>query len=355
MINVTDKTIFNSKKIVLLEESAKIITELKLKNKRIGLCHGGFDLLHPGHIKHFESAKENCDLLFVSVTSDRFVSLRKGSGRPVFNEQLRAYSIATLEAVDYVVISDFEKGVQIIETLQPNYYFKGPDYIGKNTSGINMEREAISRVGGEIRYTNDPKLSTTEIIDYIKNELDVKEILLVIDRDGTIIKNDDFLGKNENWKRELEYNDEVINLISHLQTKNKTTKIVVSNQAGVARGYFNTKLVEEINDTIDEELKKRGILINSWQFCPDVDSKYAEKKKDVINFDYDYVKEKTKRKPENSMVFDALKELGKDITKFNDIIVIGNQEDDKLLAKNINAKFIDVNEKKYKQMLIELS
>jgi len=140
-----------------------------------------------------------------------------------------------------------------------------------------------------------------------------------------------------------------------LQTKNKTTKIVVSNQAGVARGYFNTKLVEEINDTIDEELKKRGILINSWQFCPDVDSKYAEKKKDVINFDYDYVKEKTKRKPENSMVFDALKELGKDITKFNDIIVIGNQEDDKLLAKNINAKFIDVNEKKYKQMLIELS
>ena len=104
MINVTDKTIFNSKKIVLLEESAKIITELKLKNKRIGLCHGGFDLLHPGHIKHFESAKENCDLLFVSVTSDRFVSLRKGSGRPVFNEQLRAYSIATLEAVDYLVL-----------------------------------------------------------------------------------------------------------------------------------------------------------------------------------------------------------------------------------------------------------
>jgi len=166
---------FTSKKILNYPEAEKTITELKKKGKKVGLCHGGFDLLHPGHMKHFESAKKLCDVLFVSLTSDRFVAGRKGSGRPVLSEQLRAYSAACIEFVDYVVISDFEKGVEVLKRLKPSFYIKGPDFINKTTPGITAEREAIASVGGEMRYTDDPNFSTTEIIRYIKEELDRKK------------------------------------------------------------------------------------------------------------------------------------------------------------------------------------
>ena len=107
MIDIESMEPFISKKIIPSMEAEKLVSDLKKKEKKIGLCHGGFDLLHPGHIKHFESAKSLCDVLFVSVTSDKFVSERKGSGRPIFNDTLRAFSIASLEFVDYVFISNF--------------------------------------------------------------------------------------------------------------------------------------------------------------------------------------------------------------------------------------------------------
>jgi len=191
---------FASNKILSYPDAIKKIAELKKKGKKVGLCHGGFDLLHPGHMKHFESAKKLCDVLFVSITSDRFVTSRKGTGRPVFPEKLRAYSAGCVEFVDYVVVSDFEKGVEVINKLKPSYYIKGPDFINKTTPGITAEREAVASVGGETKYTDDPNLSTTEIIRYVKEELDRKKLLLIIDRDGTLIDNADFLGKNKNWK-----------------------------------------------------------------------------------------------------------------------------------------------------------
>jgi len=79
-------------KIKTLDELADIIQELKSKGHTIVHCHGGFDLLHPGHIRHFESVKRQGDILIVTVTPDEYVG--KGPGRPVFNQRLRAESIA---------------------------------------------------------------------------------------------------------------------------------------------------------------------------------------------------------------------------------------------------------------------
>lgn len=162
---------YTSDKILDIDRARKEISKIKSKNKTVGLCHGGFDLLHSGHIKHFESAKKICDYLFVSITSDKFVALLKGKGRPIFSDKLRAYSAASIEFVDYVVITDFKLGVEVINILKPSYYIKGPDYIEKHDPDINAERDAISSVGGEIRYTTEPKLSTSEIIRYIKENL----------------------------------------------------------------------------------------------------------------------------------------------------------------------------------------
>src|SRR3989344_8635732 len=105
MLIVPSINLFNSPKIISLPVAAEITKQVKMKGGTVGICHGGFDLLHPGHIKHFESAKKICDTLVVSVTSDRFVTSRKGDGRPVFAEQLRAYAIANLSVVDFVVIT----------------------------------------------------------------------------------------------------------------------------------------------------------------------------------------------------------------------------------------------------------
>ena len=355
MLKVDSINVYNSGKILSFEDSIKKIKELKAQGKKVGLCHGGFDLLHPGHVKHFESAKKLCDVLFVSITSDRFVESRKGSGRPVFPDKLRAYMAAGIIFVDYVVVTDFAKAIEILKSLKPSYYIKGPDFIHKTTPGITAEREAIKEAGGEMRYTDDPALSTTKIIDYIKNEMDIDNVLVIIDRDGTIIRNDDYLGKDRDWKEEIEFNKDVVSFIIYLQTKYKTTKIVVSNQSGIARKFFDCKRVEEINSHINSELASKGIKIDSWQYCPDVDSRFAEKQKcNGIVFDNKYIKDKTKRKPDTAMVLDALSDLKKDIKEFTKIIVIGNGNDDKGLAENLKAAFIDVNGKSYSDLVKEI-
>ncbi len=394
MLDIDSLGIYHSPKIIFMEQAAESIQQLKSQGKSVGLCNGGFDVTHPGHVKHFESAKKLCDVLVVAVTADRFVAGRKGSGRPVYTEKLRAYMISCLEFVDYVFISDFKSGIDIITALKPSSYIKGSDYISKTTPGITAEREAIQSVGGEMRYTTEPPMSTTKIIEYIKT-VDVPTLLAVIDRDGTLIKNNNFFGKNNNWMNELEFNNEVVNYLSYLQTKYKTTKVIVTNQAGVAQGLFTCQRVEEINKQIHSQLALKGIKIDNWQYCPDADKAYAEAKKNKnssrpkgrgifnvsdtpsddgeliqnnpttasggvsetneLTFDSQYVKEKTKRKPSPAMLYDALQQLNKDISNFTQVLVLGDREEDEGLAKNLKAKFIDVKGKSYEELVREFS
>lgn len=352
MLEVKNLAQYFSKKILDFDKASKKISIFKEQGKKVGLCHGGFDLIHPGHFKHFESAKKKCDILFVSLTADNFVTDRKGLGRPIYTENLRAYMVSCCEFVDFVVISNYKLGVEVIKLLKPSLYIKGPDFINKNTPGITSEREAIALVNGEMVYTTEDAMSTTAIIEYIKNVVDRKEILLIIDRDGTIIENNDFFGKDDNWKKELKYNMGVVNALSTLQAKYNTTKVVVTNQAGVARKFFDCKRVEEINRQIDLDLKWFGIEIDDWQYCPDIDSEYASLHPE-FELDKRFVKDVTKRKPSSSMVLDSLKVLGKKLESFSKVIVLGDREEDANLSKNLNAGFIDVKGKGYEELISE--
>lgn len=345
---------FSSDKIIGFGAAVKKISEFKQANKTVGLCHGGFDLLHPGHIKHLESAAKLCDYLFVSITSDRFVTARKGSGRPIFSELLRAYSVAALNFVDFVVVSDFERAVHVVERLKPSFYIKGPDFVNKTTPGITAERRAIEAAGGEVKYTADQKFSSTEIINHIKDNVKREKILLVIDRDGTLVEHVDFLGRDENWMGQVKLQKPVIDLISYVQTKYDTVKIVISNQQGVARNYFALKTVADVNGCIAEFLREKGVVIDNWQFCPDVDKVYAASANGV-QFNPDFVKDKAMRKPSPGMVLQALKELNMTLGDFDMAVVIGDSRNDAELAENINAEFIDVNSKSYEAMKKEFS
>ena len=107
-----------TKKIIELRDLIKK-TNLLRKKKKIVLCHGTFDLIHIGHIKHFSEAKKFGDILIVSVTTDRYV--QKGPNRPVFNLNLRMQALSALEDIDYIVASDSLKCSQCFKRYKTKY------------------------------------------------------------------------------------------------------------------------------------------------------------------------------------------------------------------------------------------
>lgn len=153
-------------KIKDLDQLAVAVAALKQQGKRIVLSHGVFDLLHVGHIRHFEQAKKLGDVLVVTLTEDQHVN--KGPHRPAFPQQLRAESVAALGAVDFVAVNRWPRSVETIRLLCPDVYAKGPDYrvaADDITGGIIDEAEAVRRVGGEIRFTEDITFSSSKLLN----------------------------------------------------------------------------------------------------------------------------------------------------------------------------------------------
>ena len=153
-------------KIHPLEELAKIVEKLKSHGKTVVHCHGVYDLMHPGHIKHLEAARAQGDVLVVTITQDRHVN--KGPGRPVFNEHLRAESIAALACVDFAAVNAWPTAIETIDLLKPSVYIKGSDYAAPErdiTGGIVHEREAVERHGGRIHFTDEITFSSTELLN----------------------------------------------------------------------------------------------------------------------------------------------------------------------------------------------
>jgi len=153
-------------KIKSVDELSRVLASLKKNGKRVVHCHGVFDLLHPGHIRHFEAAKKKGDILVVTVTQD--VHVNKGPGRPIFNQDLRAESIAAIECVDFVAINQWPAAVETIKKLRPHIYVKGSDYAKKDddvTGKIYEEEEAVRSVGGLIHFTDEITFSSTNLIN----------------------------------------------------------------------------------------------------------------------------------------------------------------------------------------------
>lgn len=153
-------------KIVSLEKLTQIVSSNKSDSKTIVHCHGVFDLLHIGHIKHFQEAKSLGDILIVTITQDEFVN--KGPGRPAFPAELRLEAIAALESVDYVALNYWSSAEKAIELLKPSIYFKGPDYKNNKddvTGKIKEEIEAIEGVGGKIKYSTEVTFSSSSLLN----------------------------------------------------------------------------------------------------------------------------------------------------------------------------------------------
>lgn len=150
-------------KITFKEETRP---KLKKEGKTIALCHGVFDLVHPGHIIHLQQAKQMADILVVSVTAAEYV--RKGPGRPYFNDEMRLKVLEALECVDYVMLSDGYTVDDIVESVEPDLYIKGEEYANESediTGKMTAERELVERHGGRVAYTSGEVFSSTKLIN----------------------------------------------------------------------------------------------------------------------------------------------------------------------------------------------
>ena len=162
----------NTEKYLDFETCREELANLRQKeNRKIVLCHGVFDLLHPGHITHLQEAKALGDLLVVSITAAHYVN--RGPGRPIFSDDLRLYSIASLSCVDYVVLAPIATALDVIDRVQPAFYCKGHEYADSSkdvTQNIDREAERVKAYGGEIRYTGEIVFSSTKLLN---NYMDV--------------------------------------------------------------------------------------------------------------------------------------------------------------------------------------
>lgn len=149
-------------KLLTLEVLARTVRNLQNEKLSVALCHGCFDILHLGHMLHFEAARSMADVLVVTVTPDRFVN--KGPERPVFPAEQRAELLAGFVAVDWVAINLWDSAVETIRLLRPNFFIKGHEYQTRamqiNPNFI-AEASVVEEVGGQVLFTREPTLSST--------------------------------------------------------------------------------------------------------------------------------------------------------------------------------------------------
>jgi len=196
-------------KIVSRESFSKIREKLRKEGKKVVLCHGVFDLIHQGHLEHFEDAKRQGDVLVVSCTAARYVN--KGPGRPYFGDAERLKFLANLEIIDYVLLSEAVTVHEIVRCVQPDVYAKGKEYaIAQNdiTGNIGSEEEIVREYGGSVYYTEGKVFSSTKLLNNFFSALpkDVIDFSLSLKR---------------------KYGDDIVNLVRDHVESFKDKKVLV--------------------------------------------------------------------------------------------------------------------------------
>lgn len=152
-------------KILPLDAVVAKAAELRTQGRTVAMANGVFDLLHVGHVRYLQAARELADVLVVAVNSDASTRAYKGPGRPVIPENERAELVAALACVDYVVVFDAPDVRGVLRALKPDVHVKGTDY----TAASVPEREEVIAYGGRVAIAGDPKdHSSTALMGKLK-------------------------------------------------------------------------------------------------------------------------------------------------------------------------------------------
>ncbi len=159
------------RKILTHEALLSMRMELKAQGKAFVQCHGCFDIVHPGHIRHLRFAKAQGDVLLVSITGD--LSIGKGEGRPLIPEELRAENLAALDFVDWVYIEPTPTASELLGQVKPDVYIKGREYEFNHDPRFTAEQRAVEDGGGRVVFSSgDVVFSSTALIASMEQSVD---------------------------------------------------------------------------------------------------------------------------------------------------------------------------------------
>jgi rfaE bifunctional protein nucleotidyltransferase chain/domain len=152
-------------RLLTWEAAAAAIAHLREQGKTIVFTNGVFDLIHPGHVRYLQRARQLGDALFVGLNGDASVKRNKGAGRPINPEGERAELLAALDCVDGVVLFDDDTPAAIIRALQPDVLVKGADWAEDRIVG----RDTVEARGGRVvRVTVEEGHSTSALVEKVR-------------------------------------------------------------------------------------------------------------------------------------------------------------------------------------------
>jgi len=261
-------------KTLSLEQMDQWVAAEKAGGRRIGFTCGSFDLLHAGHVDYLGKARELCDRLIVAVNSDASVSRYKNPLRPIVPERERMYVVAGLASVDVVTLMEEDRPLSLLLRWKPDLYIKGGDY----SKDELRSGDAVRAYGGKVEVIRSSfETSSSKLIERIEllsahaapdNALNIAlnqvvQGLVLLDRDGTLIRNVPFLHD----PAKVEVLPGVIDGLLKLQAAGLRLAIV-TNQQGIGLGYYSAQDFIAVNQRLLRELGSRGIRISKIYFCP---------------------------------------------------------------------------------------
>lgn len=270
-------------KVKTAEELAEILGPMPRAKKAI-MCHGVFDVVHPGHLRHLIYAKSKADILIASLTADRHIA--KGTYRPHVPQDLRALNLAAFEVVDYVVIDPNDKPIHNLKTIQPDFFAKGYEYTAGGLPPKTQEEvDVVSAYGGEVIFTpGDIVYSSSKLIEMEPPNLHTEKLLTLMDSaELTFESLRDTLAKFQG-KRVHVIGDTIVDSFTYCnmiggQTKTPTMSVLFQEKkdfiggaavvaehlrAAGAEVVFSTVLGNDpLKDFVLEGLKKSGVEVRA--------------------------------------------------------------------------------------------
>ena len=314
-------------KILSLEQMDQWVAAEKSGGRRIGFTCGSFDLLHAGHVQYLGAARELCDRLIVAVNSDASVSRYKSPLRPIVPERERMYVVAGLAAVDAVTLMEEDRPLSLLLRWKPDLYIKGGDYAEASLRSA----DAVKEYGGKVAVVKSGfETSSSRIMERIgvlgaHGAPDIASSrgsrgLVLLDRDGTLIRNVPFLHD----PAKVEILPGVIDGLLKLQAA-ELRLAIVTNQQGIGLGYYTVQDFIAVTQRLLRELGARGVRISKIYFCP-----------------HSLGERCSCRKPATGMITRAMREFG---VAPSLTFLVGDSDDDMQAGADAGCQTVRVDEK----------
>jgi len=265
-------------KIKTVAELAQLFGEPPRETKVI-MCHGVFDVVHPGHLRHLLYCKSKADVLIASLTAD--VHIAKGKYRPHIPQELRAANLAAYEIVDYVVIDQNATPLQNLAHIKPDYFAKGYEYQATLNVKTQEEIDVLRGYGGEIIFTpGDLVFSSSQLIEAAPPALRIEKLMILMEQFGITFDSLRSVLDQLGGRRVHVVGDTIIDSLTHAsmiggQTKTPTISVLFERRADYIGGAaivaqhlraagaevtFSTVLGEDpFKDLVLESLGRLGI------------------------------------------------------------------------------------------------